>query len=48
MSRKVEDLAPEMQEKLKNFAVKMAEAGIPWMITCTYRSQEEGAVYNDF
>ena len=41
MSRKIEDLVPEMQEKARAFAGLMAEAGIPFMFTCTYRSQEE-------
>ena len=41
MSRKVDDLTPEMREKALLFAGKMAEAGIPFMFTCTYRSQEE-------
>lgn len=41
MSRKVSELTPEMQEKAAAFAVKMAEHGIPFMFTCTYRSQEE-------
>jgi peptidoglycan L-alanyl-D-glutamate endopeptidase CwlK len=40
-SRKVEDLTPEVQAKLKEFAVRMAEEGIPWMLTCTLRPQEE-------
>lgn len=40
-SRKIEELLPEIQEKFKNFAVKMAETGIPFMVTCTYRSQAE-------
>jgi len=40
-SRKIEDLVPELQEKFKMFAAKMAEAGIPFALTCTYRSQEE-------
>jgi peptidoglycan L-alanyl-D-glutamate endopeptidase CwlK len=41
MSRKIEDLILEMQEKVREFAGKMAEVGIPWMLTCTYRSQDE-------
>ena len=41
MSRKIEDLLPEAQEKFREFAGKMAEAGIPFMLTCTYRSQDE-------
>ena len=41
MSRKIEDLNPEMRVKVRTFAAKMAEVGIPWMLTCTYRSQEE-------
>jgi peptidoglycan L-alanyl-D-glutamate endopeptidase CwlK len=40
-SRKIEDLLPELQEKAKLFAVRMAEAGIPFMFTCTYRSPDE-------
>jgi peptidoglycan L-alanyl-D-glutamate endopeptidase CwlK len=44
MSRKIEDLTPETQEKFKEFAARMAEAGIPFMITCTYRSQSEQEV----
>ena len=30
-----------MQIKARDLAVKMAEEGIPFMFTCTYRSQEE-------
>lgn len=41
MSRKIDDLIPEMQAKVKEFAGRMAEIGIPWMLTCTYRSQQE-------
>jgi|WetSurSiteA1Bulk_404760.scaffolds.fasta_scaffold02632_8 peptidoglycan LD-endopeptidase CwlK len=41
MSRYIADLIPEMQEKFKAFSAKMAEAGIPFILTCTYRSQEE-------
>jgi peptidoglycan L-alanyl-D-glutamate endopeptidase CwlK len=41
MSRKIEDLTPEMQTKFKEFAALMAQEGIPFMLTCTYRSQEE-------
>jgi peptidoglycan LD-endopeptidase CwlK len=40
-SRKIEDLVPAMQEKARAFAGAMAEVGIPFMFTCTYRSQEE-------
>jgi peptidoglycan L-alanyl-D-glutamate endopeptidase CwlK len=41
MSRKIEDLKLSMQIKARDFVVKMAEEGIPFMFTCTYRSQEE-------
>lgn len=41
MSRKIEDLKLSAQILAREFAVKMAEAGIPFMFTCTYRSQEE-------
>ena len=30
-----------MQLRALRFAGAMAEAGIPWMLTCTYRSQDE-------
>ncbi|RJP59027.1 MAG: M15 family peptidase [Deltaproteobacteria bacterium] len=40
-SRKIEDCVPELQEKYWLFKEKMAEAGVPFMLTCTYRSQEE-------
>lgn len=46
MSRKIEDLIPAMQEKAREFAGKMAETGLPFMFTCTYRSQvEQDALY---
>jgi len=40
-SRKVSDLDPKMQPKAMLFATKMAEAGLPFMFTCTRRSEEE-------
>ncbi|HOL44628.1 MAG TPA: M15 family metallopeptidase [Methanothrix sp.] len=40
-SRKISDCIPELQEKFAAFAVKMAEAGIPFMLTCTLRTQAE-------
>jgi peptidoglycan L-alanyl-D-glutamate endopeptidase CwlK len=40
-SRKIEDLVPELQEKYYLFEAKMKEAEIPFMVTCTYRSQQE-------
>ena len=42
-SRKIDDLVPEMQEKARAFAVAMAEAGVPFIFTCTRRSKEEQA-----
>lgn len=41
MSRKIEDLTPEAQAEYYLFAGKMGEVGIPFMLTCTYRSQAE-------
>jgi peptidoglycan L-alanyl-D-glutamate endopeptidase CwlK len=41
MSRKIEDLVPEMQAKAREFAGRMAEIGVPWMLTSTYRSQAD-------
>jgi len=40
-SRKISDLVPEMQEKFKEFAVRMAEERIPFLLTCTFRTQDE-------
>ena len=40
-SRKIEDLTLEMQNLYREFAVLTAEAGIDFIITCTYRTQEE-------
>ncbi|MCC6347894.1 MAG: M15 family metallopeptidase [Nitrospirales bacterium] len=34
-------MIPSMQVLAKEFAVRMASAGIPFMFTCTYRSSEE-------
>jgi len=41
MSRKISDLTPETQKMFNIFAGKMAEVGIPFMLTCAYRSAEE-------
>lgn len=40
-SRKIEDLLPETQIKYHKFASLMSEANIPFLVTCTYRNQEE-------
>lgn len=40
-SRKIADCIDELQDKFAAFAVKMAETGIPFMLTCTRRTQEE-------
>ena len=40
-SRKIEDLVPAMQEKARAFAGAMAEAGVPFIFTCTRRTQAE-------
>ena len=40
-SRLVSDLTPKMQEKFKEFAALMAEERIPFILTSTYRTQEE-------
>lgn len=46
MSRKIEDLTPAMQLRALRFAGKMAETGIPFMFTCTYRPQiDQDALY---
>lgn len=41
MSRRITDCVPELQEKFALFAVRMAEAGIPFMLTSTRRTQAE-------
>lgn len=40
-SRKIEDLVPAMQLRALRFAGAMAEAGVPFIITCTRRTQAE-------
>ena len=40
-SRKIEDLIPVMQEKARAFAGAMAEAGVPFILTCTRRTASE-------
>lgn len=41
MSRRIEDLVPEMQEKAREFAGEMATAGVPFIFTSTRRTKEE-------
>ena len=41
MSRKIEDLTPSMQEKAREFQRRMEAAQLPFIFTCTFRSQEE-------
>ena len=41
MSRRIEDLSPEMRELFYRFHDKMREAGQDFIVTCTYRPQEE-------
>jgi peptidoglycan L-alanyl-D-glutamate endopeptidase CwlK len=40
-SRSIEDLTPETQELYHKFAVIMKAKNIPYIVTCTYRSQQE-------
>ena len=40
-SRRVEDLIPKMQELAREFSWRMAEAGVPFIFTCTLRTQAE-------
>jgi peptidoglycan L-alanyl-D-glutamate endopeptidase CwlK len=40
-SRKIDDLVPAMQEKARAFAAEMASAGVPFIFTCTRRTQAE-------
>ncbi len=40
-SRRIEDLTPETQELYWLFDAAMQEANIDYIVTCTYRSQEE-------
>jgi peptidoglycan L-alanyl-D-glutamate endopeptidase CwlK len=41
VSRKIEDLTTAMQSLAFLFAGAMAEAGVPFIFTCTRRTQEE-------
>jgi peptidoglycan L-alanyl-D-glutamate endopeptidase CwlK len=43
MSRKIDDLDPRMKEKFLQFAGKMSEVGIPFMLTRTRCTKEEQA-----
>lgn len=40
-SRRIEDLTPRMQEKIKLFEQKLEEAGLHFHRSCTLRSHEE-------
>lgn len=40
-SRQVKDLLPALQVKFAAFAARMAEEELPFILTCTFRSQEE-------
>ena len=40
-SRSIEDLTPETQELYHKFAVIMKAKNIPYIVTCTFRSQQE-------
>jgi peptidoglycan L-alanyl-D-glutamate endopeptidase CwlK len=40
-SRKVEDLIPVMQVLFHDFEAAMAKAGLEFVVTCTFRSQQE-------
>lgn len=40
-SRLIEDLTPETQELYHKFAAGMKEKGINYIVTCTFRSQQE-------
>lgn len=41
MSRLITDLIPECQELYKRFKLVMDMQGLTYVLTCTYRSQEE-------
>lgn len=40
-SRKIDDLVPELQEKFYQFRRLADMAGVQFLVTCTYRTQEE-------
>lgn len=45
-SRRVEDLTPEMQDLFREFAARMAEAQLPFVLTSTRRTlAEQEALY---
>lgn len=43
MSRKIEDLTPDCQEKYRQFESDMNREGIPYIVTCTRRTRAEQA-----
>ena len=44
MSRKLEDLRPDVREKAEKFLEIAKSMGIDVLVTCTYRSKEEQAI----
>lgn len=40
-SRKIEDLVPELQTLFHEFSIAMHDEGLQFIVTCTYRPQEE-------
>jgi peptidoglycan L-alanyl-D-glutamate endopeptidase CwlK len=47
MSRKIIDLTPEMQVLYNKFQDRMAQEGVDFIVTATYRPQaEQNALYN--
>lgn len=40
-SRKIEDLLVQLQTKFHEFRIATDQAGLQFIVTCTYRSQEE-------
>ena len=42
-SRKIDELLPELQDNYILFREAMTEAGLDFIVTCTYRSTEEQA-----
>jgi len=45
MKSKIEDMHPKLLEMYKEFAAKMAEAGVPFALTCVLRTKAEQEAY---
>ena len=45
MKPQISDMHPKLQEYFKEFSAKMAEAGVPFALTCVLRTKAEQTAY---